>query len=436
MGTVNLASVGYPDATPADRNDDPIRVYHYEDTGFPHHLTGLTDENGSRFATWAYDAAGRGVLSEHAGGVGRVTFTYHADGGTTATDALGHARTYAFDTLHGVPKLTSLDGGPCRNCGLQARDITYDARAFVASRTDFNGQTTLYSHDARGLERSRTEALGTPEARTITTEWHPSFRLPITITEPGKETAFTYDAAGRLLVRTETDPTTDATRVTTHTYNDLGLLETVDGPRTDVGDLTRFAYDAAGDLVSVTDALGHLSEITAHDPHGRPLAIRDPNGTVTALTYDAHGRLVLRTVDGHATSFDYDAAGNLLRTTLPNGAFLRYTYDAAHRSIAMEDNLGNRIDYTLDPLGNRIREDVKDPGGALSRLRSRVYDEMNRLVQEIGGGLCLRCERQPGLDDRSERQSPHPGLRRPRPVDRDHGCVERHDHHHLRCAGQ
>ena len=51
----------------------------------------------------------------------------------------------------------------------------------------------------------------------------------------------------------------------------------------------------------------------------------------------------------------------------------------------MEDNLGNRIDYALDPLGNRVREDVKDPGGALSRIRSRVYDEMNCLLQEIGG---------------------------------------------------
>jgi YD repeat-containing protein len=159
----------------------------------------------------------------------------------------------------------------------------------------------------------------------------------------------------------------------------------VDGPRTDVGDVTRFTYDARGDLVSITDALGHLSEITAHDPHGRPLAIRDPNGTVTGLTYDARGRLVSRNVDGQATGFDYDAAGNLLRATLPNGSSLRYTYDAAHRSIAMDDNLGNRMDYTLDALGNRIREDVKDSSGTLRRTKSQIYNEMNRLVQEIGG---------------------------------------------------
>lgn len=279
-------------------------------------------------------------------------------------------RTYAFDILHGVRKLASLEGGPCRNCGVQARDITYDANGFVASRTNFNGHTTLYIHDARGLELSRTEAAGTPEERTVTTTWHPNLRVPIAITEPGKETRFTYDAAGRLLVRAQTHLAAGATRATTRTYNDLGLLETVDGPRTDVSDLTRYAYDPRGDLVSVTDALDHQTEITAYDAHGRPSAIRDPNGTVTALAYDARGRLVRRTVDEQTTVFDYDAAGNLIRATLPNGAFLRYTYDAAHRSVALEDNLGNRIDYTLDALGNRLRENVTDPGGALSRTGS------------------------------------------------------------------
>lgn len=188
-----------------------------------------------------------------------------------------------------------------------------------------------------------------------------------------------------MLTRTETDPTTHATRATTHTYNNLGLLESVDGPRTDVADITRFAYDERGNLVSVTNALDYLTEIIAHDDHGRPLAIRDPNGNVTALTYDARGRLISRTIDGQATSFNYDAAGNLLRATLPNGAFLQHTYDAAHRLIGMEDNIGNRIDYTLDPLGNRIREDVKDPGGTLRRTQSWLYNEINRLVQNTSG---------------------------------------------------
>ena len=40
----NLISVTYPDGA--------MRAYHYEDARFPHHLTGITDENGVRFASY------------------------------------------------------------------------------------------------------------------------------------------------------------------------------------------------------------------------------------------------------------------------------------------------------------------------------------------------------------------------------------------------
>jgi len=55
----------YPDTT-ADPNDNPKRTYHYEDTRFPNHLTGVTDENGDRYSTFAYDAEGKAILTEHA----------------------------------------------------------------------------------------------------------------------------------------------------------------------------------------------------------------------------------------------------------------------------------------------------------------------------------------------------------------------------------
>jgi len=44
-------------------------------------------------------------------------------------------------------------------------------------------------------------------------------------------------------------------RISTVTYNAQGLIDSVDGPRTDVSDITRYAYDTQGRLASVTDAL-------------------------------------------------------------------------------------------------------------------------------------------------------------------------------------
>ena len=198
----NLVSVTYPDATPADNTDNPQRLYHYEDTRFPYALTGITDENGNRFASWGYDNHGRAVFSEHANGAERVDLVYNADGTTTVTDSQGRVRTYHFGVTYGKVDNTQVSGDPCTDCGDYA-GTTYDANGFISSRTDFKGNTTTYVHDARGLETSRTEAVGTPQERTITTQWDPVFRLPLQITEPGRITTFSYDAQGRLLERKE-----------------------------------------------------------------------------------------------------------------------------------------------------------------------------------------------------------------------------------------
>lgn len=202
----NTTSVIFPDDTPADANDNPRRLYHYEDPVLTNALTGITDENGNRIATWAYETDGRAILSEHADSADRVEITYNLDGSATTTNSLGQVQTYHFETLYDVVKLTQIDGDICTSCGGQFQSITYDANGFVASQTDFNGVTTTFIHDSRGLETSRTEAVGTPEERTITTTWDTTFRLPLTITEPGQITTFTYDAQGRLLERKVTAP--------------------------------------------------------------------------------------------------------------------------------------------------------------------------------------------------------------------------------------
>ncbi|MGH3850337.1 MAG: DUF6531 domain-containing protein, partial [Pseudonocardiaceae bacterium] len=76
----NLSTVTYPDGG--------RRAYVYEDSRFPHAMTGLFDETGSRYASWTYDDAGRALTSQLAGGASGVTLTYNT-GSTTVTDALG-----------------------------------------------------------------------------------------------------------------------------------------------------------------------------------------------------------------------------------------------------------------------------------------------------------------------------------------------------------
>ncbi len=179
------------------RPDNTERIYHYEDTRFPTFLTGITDERGKRYATWAYDAQGRAISSEHAG-VDKTTLVFNADGSTTVTNPLGKKTVYRFDDIAGARRVVKVEGQPTANCAGANQNYTYTAEGWVESKTDWKGIKTTYQYNSLGQEISRTEAFGTSEARTITTEWHPTFYLKTKVTEPGKETTFSYDINGRL----------------------------------------------------------------------------------------------------------------------------------------------------------------------------------------------------------------------------------------------
>ena len=126
----------------------------------------------------------------------RYSLTYAGGGRASVTDPLLTSRTYLFSTLYNVPKNTSVDQ-PRVGCGL-AKQTGYDANGFLSSATNFNNVTTTYIHNTRGLETSRTEASGTPVARTISTQWHPTYRLPLKIAQPERITTLAYDAQGNL----------------------------------------------------------------------------------------------------------------------------------------------------------------------------------------------------------------------------------------------
>lgn len=362
--------------------DGTSRSYQYGSSIGAYLLTGIVDENQVQFASWTYDSSFRAISSAHAGGAEQVAVAY-PNGGTQVTGALGDVRNYIFGLVKGAYVPVSVTGEPCASCE-RTKAWDYDANGFLASKTDFNGNVITYVHDARGLETSRTEAFGTPQARTITTQWHANFQLPAQIDEPGRRTTYTYDASGNRLTETILDTSSNASRTTTWSYTAQGLLDTVDGPRTDVVDVTDYDYNSQGDLIRIINALGQVTGIPQRDAHGNPTKIIDPNGIETLLTYDGRQRLKTRSVAGAVTVFDYDSAGQLKKITLPDGSFISYSYDPAHRLTDLQDNLGNKIHYTLDAMSNRTKEEVFDPSSVLRRTQSQVFDSLSRL-KEIHG---------------------------------------------------
>jgi YD repeat-containing protein len=413
----NLTSVTYPDDTPDDLTNNPKKTYVYGElantanVNQPNALTGIIDENNVRYASYKYDTDGKAISTEHAGGVEKYQLTYQANS-SSVTDPLGSVYTTNFQTVQGILKSTGSDQPAGSGCGASASALTYDANGNVASHTDFNGNRSCYAYNSRNLETVRVEGLApgsncpddltayTPAAnsseRKISTDWHPTFRLPVKIIEPGLETTYSYDDKGQITLKSLKDLNTLQTRswTTAYTYaagSGLLLKKVEDGPRTDVPDITTYDYypeDAActgghfgcrGQLKQVTDTLGHITQISRYNAHSQPEELTDPNGLVTTQAYDAGQRLKSLTVGSETTNYSYDLAGLLTRVTGPDGAYLAYSYDDAHRLTGVKDQLGNTVTYTLDALGNRTNEDVRDPTGQLARTQSRVYDALSRL---------------------------------------------------------
>lgn len=392
-----------------------VKMYVYENALFPNALTGIIDENGQRHMTFGYDAQGRAFTSELGDGTSfsaeKVTIGFVDDVTSTVTDALGKVRTYSFTTVNGEKKLSSLEGGPCTSCGGSSSSYTYDANGYVDSKTDFNGVVTSYVNNARGLVTTLTEAEATTEVRVTNYTWHPEYALPTCVIETSRTTSLSYTPTGSLETRsvidtsnntlfpTPTSKTCDAItvrgdyaslnkKVTSYMYHpEYGQLHTIDGPRTDVDDVTTLAYDTSGNLRTITNALSQVTQLNKYTLRGKPQELIDANGLKTTIVYDVRGRVDLVTVGQQVTDYDFDAVGNLDVVQRPDGSFIDYDYDAAHRLTDVRDNQGNHIHYVLDALGNIEGTEVKDSAGTLKRTSTAVYNQLSQLEKTIGAAV-------------------------------------------------
>jgi RHS repeat-associated protein len=226
--------------------------------------------------------------------------------------------------------------------------------------------------------------------------------------DPSNTTAMTY-ACGSATnapvgVRQSTMVYCEQAGVTAGTCPIVGLMLSSDGPRTDVSDVMSYSYRSAddatcaatpttcayrkGDLWKVTNALNHVIEYAVYDGAGRIKQMLDANGVITDLEYHPRGWLTASKVrgtdnaletDDAITRIDYDNIGQVTKVTQPDGDFINFTYDAAHRLTGMSDALLNSVTYTLDNAGNRTGETVKDPASVIKRSASQVFDTLGRL---------------------------------------------------------
>jgi YD repeat-containing protein len=243
--------------------------------------------------------------------------------------------------------------------------------------------------DANGELLAETRGAGTPQAATWTYGYDPNTAGVTSKTDPnGKVTAKTYDAAGNLLTQTDA-----LHRQAVYTCDANNNLLTAKDPN---GVTTTYTYDANNvNLVSVSTPLvgsqPPVSKISSYaygdQSHpGDRTSMTDPDGKVWTYTYDAYGDLASVTDPlGDKTTYGYDTVGRRTSMVSPNGNVqggnpaahtTTYSYDAAGNLLSQVDQLTHeQIHKTYDPNGNVLTSRDAD-----NNTTSYTYDADNELT--------------------------------------------------------
>ncbi|MEM7276898.1 MAG: RHS repeat-associated core domain-containing protein [Pseudomonadota bacterium] len=408
-----LATVGNAALVSVTYQDGSSNQYLYEDPSVPFGLTGIIDGNGNRYSTYAYGIRGRAISTEKAGGQEKYTFDYQ-EFSTTITDPIGTVSTLSFQNNSSEPRRISAfkRTASSPSMGYVHEPVGTFFKRRVTSAEDENGNETQFSYDAFHLT-AKTEALNSSNSRQTnyaylddvtnltTTLTEESVSTTGTFPTTAKTTTTQYSAARLPEQVTISGFRPDGTAVSSTvamTYDSFGKPLTVDGPRTDLSDVTTFEYyncatgDECGQLFRVTNAAGHQTTYNAYDSRGRLTSMTEPNGLVTSYTYDARDRLLTETKTptvgtARTTTYTYDSHGQLLTAAFPDGLTLTYQYDNAHYLASVTDQLGNSISYAYDLKGNQTNETIRDSSNAIKLYVDTAFDAKNRVDTVNRGGF-------------------------------------------------
>ena len=348
---------------------------------------------------------------------GAVTTTlYYADGDVAqVTDQDGQRTVYTYDGLgRKIGETAYSDTYPS---GL-ATTYTYDANGDLATETDpavtnrvtgavHTAQTTTsYDPDDDVLSQTVTDLTGGDAARTATRAYNADDQLVSDTDAAGAKTTYTYDAYGN--EASETDPDGNVTQYTYDGDGDLltTTLENYTGspPGSQAAaplvEESR-AYDQAGRLAQVTDAMGRQTEYQYLDNGWLAQEIVNTPGWSNWFVTDYWGYDGAGNVDEEwtnngetYTTTAYDAAGRATQVvTDPNGLdrteSVTYTPDDQQASVTDSgpDGVSQATSYTYDPAGNVLSQSLADPGaGGPAAWFGLMQSSGTAVPDEIAGG--------------------------------------------------
>jgi RHS repeat-associated protein len=251
-----------------------------------------------------------------------------------STDALNHVTRQSYDRLGRVVSTTRnyVSGGAVDSDTNVTSSQTYDALGRVVVNTDPLGVETSATYD--GLGRAVTATDGESRVRRMGYDGAGGVRW--SETPDGRFTVTLVDGLGRATT-------------TIQNYQDGLIIRGIEPADQDL--ISRTVYDVAGRVVATIDAEGYETRFT-YD-------LRDALRTVTENVTDSTCAVAPCNV---TTSYAYDRAGNRLSITDANNHTRTFAYDAADRQVASTDALNQTTGYTYDRLGRlTFTDDPRGP---------------------------------------------------------------------------
>lgn len=368
--------------------DGKTTTYTYDSVGRISTVTLPSAAAATTTVTFEYDSSHRVTKVTQQPGI-ETSFAYTA-GQTVVTDSNGHTATYTIDAQGRVTSAVDALN--------RTRSQTWTTGNDVATTTDaFGTNDTTYTYDGSG---NRTGAqLPTGAASAAVYAVGASCSAPNTGTayqpkcstdDANNKKQYEYDAAGNLAKQSDTTGTTPTVEFE-RTYDNNGTVEcggfagqvctTKDGN----GNVTTYAYNASGDLTTVTPPSPLGATTYTHDSLGRVTSVTDGNGDTTAYGYDLRDRTVLTTFEnGQNVVSSYHPNGLEQSRTDSAGGSITYSYDHQGRLTQQTGpRAGVTQSFTYDEVGNMLT--YTDGGGTVTY----AYDVANQLTSlREPGGTC------------------------------------------------